>query len=115
MPTADQQGVLNDCKAFIELCRNNNVSMAVVLFQDLKREHSLSFLVDRVLKLCDDEKIHCIDLRDRLASAGDPSNLWVNQFDHHPNRRANEIAARAVLDAFGAEWAVHAKRLEKVN
>jgi hypothetical protein len=101
---------------FIEICRRNRLSLGIVLFPALQQEQPLGFLLNRVLKVCADQQIRCVDLRNTFASVDDSSTLWVNQFDHHPNRHANELAARAVLDAFGAEWAAEAdERLTKME
>ena len=96
---------------FIEICRRNNLPVGIILFPALNREQPLGFLLDRVLAVCIDQQVSCVDLRETFASVKDPSSLTVNQFDSHPNRCANELAARAVLDAFGTQWAAHADRI----
>ena len=56
---------------------------------------------DRVAEAWKDLGVAVVDLRD--AYRGIPaSDLVVNRFDAHPNERAHEIAAKAILErAFG--------------
>ena len=67
------------------------------------------FIFERVLETCESEGVPCLDLRAAFAKhVGE--NLIVNRFDAHPNGRANEIAAEAVLRTFGERWRTLAER-----
>jgi lysophospholipase L1-like esterase len=98
-------------RRFIELCRNHNIPMGIVIFPLLRRDQSnqfvLGFLLDRVLQVCAEHKITCIDLRSAFEAV-DVEALWVNQFDHHPNQLANHLAAQAVVGTFETFWTASA-------
>ena len=99
-------------RRFIESCRNKKILLGIVLFPPLTRnqsgEFSLGFLLDRVLQVCAEHEVKCVDLRSAFG-ATDVASLRVNQFDHHPNERANHLAAGAVLGAFEAFWTAAAR------
>lgn len=66
------------------------------------------FIYREVLGTCESEGVPCFGLRAAFeARAGD--ELVVNRFDAHPNGRANEIAAEAVLGALGEGWRTMAR------
>lgn len=93
---------------FVDLAKRANTPMAIVLFpdpgQDLGRAYPFAFLHERVLAVCRQEAIPCIDLREDLAGIKDRRTLWVSPFDHHPSARANEIAALRILDRLQPRW-----------
>ncbi len=70
----------------------------------LAPDYPLAFLHQRVLDVCADEGLTCLDLRADFAAVADRSRLWVNPLDHHPSARANVIAATRILETFEAAW-----------
>jgi hypothetical protein len=97
---------------FIDVCQKKKIPMGIVLFPRLRRNQNgrfdLGFLLDRVLQVCSQHHITCVDLRSTFETL-DVANLRVNQFDHHPNERANHLATQAVVDAFAAFWTASAR------
>ena len=92
----------------VETSQRAGVGVAVVLFpdsgQDLGPNYPFAFLHERVLAVCRQEAIACIDLREDLAHVKDRRALWVSPFDHHPSAKANEIAALRILDRLQTQW-----------
>lgn len=93
---------------FIETARAQKVPVGMVLFPDtgapLDAHYPYAFLHDRVLRICQEAGIHCLDLRRDFAAEKDRRSLWVSPFDHHPSAHANELAARKLLETFGKDW-----------
>ena len=89
------QSALEDFDAYL---RARGVALVVAVFPvlwELDGAYPLPDLHDFVTQTCEDRGIACVDL---LASyrgmrAG---TLWVHPTDHHPNERAQRIAADAI-------------------
>lgn len=92
----------------IDTAQRAGVKIAILLFpdpgQDLGPEYPFAFLHERVLGVCRQEAVPCIDLRGDLAIVKDRRALWVSPFDHHPSAKANEIAALKILDRLQNHW-----------
>ena len=105
-PDAQRDAAL--LREIIASARGRQTPIAIVLFpdpgQDLGDGYPFAFLHDRVLALCRDEAIPCIDLRAALARVTDRRALWVSPFDHHPSAKANEIAALEILNSLQKRW-----------
>jgi lysophospholipase L1-like esterase len=88
--------------------RRHGAGIAIVLFpdpgQDLGDSYPFGFLHERVLAVCRQEAIPCIDLRTDFAAVKDRRALWVSPFDHHPSAKGNEIAAVRILDRLQGAW-----------
>jgi hypothetical protein len=82
------------------------VDYGVVLFptfSDDLSNYQLGFLHDRVLEICTDRGIKCLDLRDTYKGLPNKS-LWANAFDAHPGKKAHKMAADAIYDFFDGYW-----------
>ena len=86
-----------------------HVPMGIVLFPDtagtLDDRYPFGYLHDRVLALCSERGITCLDLRSAFAPIKDLQTLWANRLDHHPSARANAIAAEKILETYSGVWA----------
>ncbi len=93
---------------FIKICKRESIPVGIVLFpqfsESLREDYTLDFLSMRVLSQCQTEQIMCIDLKNTYSKVDPISLLWVNQFDHHPSALANKLAAKQIIDNFGAQW-----------
>ena len=65
-------------------------------------------LIDRVMAVCADERIPCLDLREPLLEVAGQDGWWANRLDSHPGPLTNAVAARAVASFFGEQWRVDA-------
>jgi hypothetical protein len=83
-----------------ETCRASSIRLQVVVFPFFAQwgaKYPFDSCHDRVVEAWTELGIDAIDLR--AAYRGIPAgDLVVNRFDAHPNERAHEIAARAVLE-----------------
>ena len=89
------------------------VRIGIVLFPDtavpLDEHYPFGYLHDRVLGVCNERGITCVDLRDEFAKIKDRQTLWANRLDHHPSARANAIAAVKVFETYAQQWAAPPK------
>lgn len=91
---------------FIEICRNNKIPLGLVLFSEsyFNRKSKLDFLLERMLGLCKEQGLRCVDTRNVLLPLqGDP-RLWASRFDPHPSALANRLVADRLLETFGDIW-----------
>lgn len=92
-------------KQFLGACRQRRVSVGMVVFGDSYGHPSLlDFLVDRVLALCAEEAITCVDARPSFAPYADSRQLWANRLDPHPGPLAHRLVADRLLEVFGETW-----------
>ena len=86
-----------------------HVGIGIVLFpdtaSDLGANYPFGYLHDRVLSVCAERGITCVDLRSDFAAIRERQSLWANRLDHHPSARANAIAAEKILQTYSALWA----------
>lgn len=106
--SADAQRESKLLHQIVDTAQRAGVKIGIVLFpdpgQDLGAEYPFAFLHERVLAVCRQEAIPCIDLRADLATVKDRRALWVSPFDHHPSAKANEIAALKILERLQNRW-----------
>jgi hypothetical protein len=100
-------GALRD---FVALSREAGVPMAIVLFPQLSdrqgADDPLAFLHERVLAVCAEESLPCVDLREVTAAwAGRSELLRVNRFEHHASALLHRLAAERLLETLGPLWA----------
>jgi hypothetical protein len=94
----------------IALCRRANVPIGIVLFPDTARPdfgsgYPFGYLHERVLDICREQNLVCVDLRDAFSKVKDHRLLWASRLDHHPSALANEIAAVKIFETYAKEWA----------
>jgi lysophospholipase L1-like esterase len=96
-------------QTLIDHCKKAGVQIGMVLFPEtsapITDTYPFGYLHDRVLAMCADNGMTCIDLRQDFAMVKDHRQLWASRFDHHPSARANAIAAERILGTFAAKWA----------
>ncbi|MBT3194115.1 MAG: SGNH/GDSL hydrolase family protein [Verrucomicrobia bacterium] len=91
-------------EAFVEVCRDEDVALGVILFPDLGVDlgegYPLGFLMDRTLAQCRELGVPCLDLRAAYREV--PREQWgamqLNRLDSHPSAAANALAAKCVHD-----------------
>ena len=80
-------------------CEQNGIDLRVVIFPFLHTsgdEYEFQDVHDTISGFCKNSGIAVLDLADHLH-AHRQSGLTVNAFDPHPNERAHELAADAIL------------------
>jgi hypothetical protein len=100
-------------REFITTAQSRGSEVGLVLFPDtgppLDANYSFGYLHDRVLRICAETGITCLDLRRDFAAVKDRRSLWVSPFDHHPSAKANELAALKIMEVFRPQWS-HPRR-----
>jgi len=95
-------------REIIDTARRHNIGIGIVLFPEtgfpLDATYPFEFLHERVLAICQEKGIRCLDLRPDFAKVQDRRSLWVSRLDQHPSARANETAAVKILEAFQRDW-----------
>ncbi len=98
-------GMLRD---LIARTRQAGVPVGTVMFPNpgvLSKDYAFAYLHDRVRSVCEEENIHCIDLREPfLSSFTDLKDIVVSAFDGHPSARASLVAADQILADFRPLW-----------
>jgi hypothetical protein len=93
----------------VATAQHAHVPIGIVLFPDtagaLDERYPFGYLHERVLSVCAERSITCLDLRADFAAIRDRQSLWANRLDHHPSARANAIAAERILGTFSGMWA----------
>jgi len=91
---------------FIEICRKFNIPLGLVLFSESYFDPSskLDFLLERMLGLCHEQKLRCVDTRSVLQPLQGDRTLWASRFDPHPSAVANQLVADRLLTTFGDTW-----------
>lgn len=101
-------------RELITMCERAHVPIGIVLFPDtagdLGDKYPFAYLHERVLGMCAEHNLACLDLRKDFALVKDRQLLWANRLDHHPGRLANEIAAVKILETYSGEWAASPTR-----
>jgi len=100
---------MQELREFLRTAKEAEVPVAVVLFPHLDdrlgAEYPFAFLHERVLEVCAEETVPCIDLREVFSAyAGRMELLRVNRFDHHPGALAHRLAAERLLEVLGPVW-----------
>lgn len=85
-----------------------NVPFGIVLFPDLAYDlgeaYPFAFLHDRLMAMCGEMQVRCVDLRPDFARVPRRDGLWASRLDAHPNARANAIAAGRIRQTFEPLW-----------
>jgi hypothetical protein len=104
----DSRKFVQALRDFIELCKNQGEPVGIVLFPatgfDLGNTYPYDYLHRRVIDVCIQEGITCVDLRSTFAPYADGRELWVNRFDAHPNSLAHRLAVEQLRETFGQLW-----------
>jgi hypothetical protein len=67
-------------------------------------DYPFGFLHARVLEICTQAQVTCLDLLPTFSKVRDPHTLWVSPFDAHPNAIANRRAAQEIAVKFSRAW-----------
>jgi hypothetical protein len=91
---------------FVEICRKFDIPLGMVLFSEsyFNRTSRLDFLLERMLALCREQGLRCVDTRSVLLPLQGDARLWASKFDPHPSALANRLVADRLLEAFGDMW-----------
>jgi len=99
------RGLLNQ---LVALSKQAGVPLGIVLFPDtaasLGDAYPFGYLHQRVLDVCTEQGITCLDLRKDFSLVKQRQELWANRLDHHPSARANAIAAEKILETYSKTW-----------
>ncbi len=90
---------------------SEGIDFGVVLFPSFfhdMSDYQLGFIHDRVLARCKQHGVKCLDLRETFKNTPH-TDLWVNPFDAHPGKLANQMAAEAIYDFYGNYWKEQAR------
>jgi lysophospholipase L1-like esterase len=95
-------------RQFVTRAREAGVPVGLVMFPNpevLLKHYQFDYLHDRVKTVCDQEQIHCVDLRQPfLSSFTQMKDIVVSSFDGHPSARASLVAADQILAEFRPLW-----------
>jgi hypothetical protein len=90
---------------FIRTCNEHHTSVGAVLFSDVYfNEAPSDFLVERALRVCQQEAITCIDLRSMLARYKGDRTVWASRLDPHPGPFLHRLVADQLMSTFGPVW-----------
>jgi hypothetical protein len=83
---------------FAELSRREGFGLLVVIFPELYDldDYPFASVHDQVREVTARLDLPCLDLLSVFRGMDDQA-LWVHVSDHHPNERAHELAAQAIL------------------
>ena len=95
-------------RQFVTRAREARVPVGFLMFPNpevLLKNYQFDYLHDRVKAVCDEEQIHCVDLRQPfLSSFTQLKDIVVSSFDGHPSARASLVAADQILAEFRPLW-----------
>ena len=95
-------------RSLLATVKDAHAGVGIILFPDtgydLRDRYPFAFLHERVLGICGEAEVRCVDLRPVFAEVKDRQRLWVNRLDAHPSALANSIAAFQIVRAFEAAW-----------
>lgn len=83
-----------------KFCEVHGIELKVVIFpflQNLDEQSPFDHARQVVREFCQEHKIPVLDLHETLKNHAD-EKLTVSLFDAHPNARAHQLAAQAILD-----------------
>ena len=104
---ADSRRAMQWLEWFFDIAAQAGIPIGVVLFPhptpDLSADYPFAFLHERVLDACRHKGIRCVDLRE-VFGEHDVEAIRLNPFDHHASAFAHELAAAALVEAFGGVW-----------
>jgi hypothetical protein len=109
----DAQTNQQQLRDLIARSQKAGVPIGIVLFPDtaapITDTYPFGYLHDRVLDVCAEAHLTCLDLRKDFALVKDHRELWASRLDHHPSARANAIAAERILETYSRQWAASPK------
>lgn len=95
-------------QSLIKLSKQLGIPIGMIVYPDVFENvldgYPLGFMLERVLKVCLENDIRCLDMRPMIASVKPYTKLWANKFDGHPNKLSNTLAAKAVSEYFLPTW-----------
>lgn len=104
----DSRIAMVQLRGFVLGCEQAEVPVGIVLFPRPTKNlpaYPLAFLHERVLALCEERGIPCLDLTPTYAPYADRmQQIWLNRFDHHFSALAHRLAAERILEAFREHW-----------
>ena len=108
-PSTESSRVADEAlNAFLDICESENIPVGVALFPqlsvDLGSDYPFAFLHERVVALCDQRQLDCLDLRFVYSTHKPANRLWANRLDAHPGPLANRIAADEIRRVYGDQW-----------
>jgi hypothetical protein len=90
---------------FVRRCKEHHVSVGAVLFSDMYfSESPFDFLIERAVRVCQQEAITCIDLRSSLGRYRGDRTVWASRLDPHPGPRLHRLVADQLISTFGPVW-----------
>jgi hypothetical protein len=101
---ADWQRADRLLREFAAGAREAGVPVGVVLFRKLTPLNPLRFLHERVMEICAEEELECLDLDPVFSALPDPQVLWANPLDAHPGPEAHRVAAESILERYAPLW-----------
>ena len=107
---AESMYAVDRTREFIDECKRRHVPVSIVLFPHVDPSlagggpSTYGYLHDRVLDVCRQEEIRCVDLRSTFAAEADYRKLWVNKFDPHPSGFAHRLAAERIVATLEDIW-----------
>lgn len=106
--TIDSRTAMVYLQRFVLACDRAEVPLGIVLFPRPTKNlpaYPLAFLHERVLALCKERGIPCLDLTPTYVPYADRmQEIWLNRFDHHFSALAHRLAAERILAAFREHW-----------
>jgi hypothetical protein len=69
-----------------------------------RANYPFEYMNDRIRMIYTVEQTPYLDLLPAFLTIRDPRTLWVSPFDAHPNAKANQLAALAILNKFEPVW-----------
>lgn len=107
--SAESMRASSELRCLLRLAKDNGLDLGVVLFPVLRHPtgdgYPFAFLHERMLDICAQEGVPCLDLRETY-SGWEPADreLWANRFDSHPGPLAHRLAAQRLLERFAGHW-----------
>lgn len=110
--SADSKIAVSQLTEFIDLCRRHNIPLGIILYPEviskMGTEYPFGYLHDRVISLCKQKNVECLDFREILSPYTEEKQeykkLHANRLDSHPSPLANRIAAASIMKKFGPIW-----------
>jgi hypothetical protein len=104
----DSRTALFQLRTFVAHCQRAGVPVGIALMPRTTprlREYPLAFLHERVLGLCREMEIPCLDLTPVFVPYTERlDEIWLNRFDRHLGPFGHQRVAHAILERFGDPW-----------
>jgi hypothetical protein len=87
------------------MCKEHHLPVGFVLFSDVYFSKTpFDFLVERAMRVCQQEVLTCIDLRSTLSRYRGDRTVWASRLDPHPGPLLHRLIADQLMETFGAVW-----------